>query len=114
MRRRIVAFTMLVMGLAVVSTGTQASATPPQPEFNRPVCAVGGETVVSWKHVHVVSLDIDWKNSAGGVVAQGRNLQPKGMNFSTQTPPGVDVGGSVEVTVFFRDGAARLAPASCT
>jgi hypothetical protein len=113
MRQRILAFTMLVIGLTVVSAGTPASATPPPPTFDVS-CAVGGDTVVSWKHVRVVSLDVDWFNAAGQPVAIGEG-QPHGLKFSTPTPPGVDAGGSVDVTVAFSDGTgAKLAPVSCT
>jgi hypothetical protein len=113
MRRSIIAFTIAVIGLTVVSAGTPASAAPPQPSFNPVSCTVGGDTVVSWKHAHVTSLELDWYNSAGGLVAIGQ-AQPHGMKFSTPTPPAVDVGGRVDVSVVYVGGGARLQPASCT
>jgi hypothetical protein len=114
MRRRIIAFTIAVIGLTFISAGPPASATPPSPSFDPVSCTVGGDTVVSWKHAHVNSLDLVWYNSAGGQVAIGE-AQPNGVKFSTTTPPGVDVGGRVEVNVSLNDGTgAKLRPASCS
>jgi hypothetical protein len=114
MRRCIIAFTIAVIGLTVVSAGPPASAGPPSPSFDPVSCTVSGDTVVSWKHAHVNSLELNWYNSAGGQVAIGE-AQPHGMKFSTTTPPAVDVGGRVEVRVSFNDGTgAKLQPASCT
>jgi hypothetical protein len=113
MRRCTMAFTVAAIGLAVVSAGMPASAAPPSASFNRS-CTVGGDTVVSWKHAHVISLDLAWFDSDGVPVATGQ-ARPHGLKFSTPTPAGVDVGGSVEVGLDFHDGTgARLQPATCT
>jgi hypothetical protein len=106
-----------VIALAFVSAGTPVFASKPPPSFSDS-CAVGGDTLVSWEHVHVTSLHFVWKDSSGNVVDIG-NFQPHGRQFSIATPIGVDVGGSVSVTAAFNppyNGAsgAELAPKSCT
>lgn len=111
MRQYTVALTVALLSLTVLASS--AWAAPPSPSFSVS-CAVAGETVVTWKHVRVTSLDIDWYDSAGNHRATGRDIATRGREFSTMTPPQVDSGGRVEVLVRFHDGGAKLAPVVCS
>jgi hypothetical protein len=114
MRARTLAFTLLGCGLGLVSTVNTTVAEAPDPTFSLS-CTAGGETVLSWKHVRVTQISLDWFNSSGALVAQTISTNPRGLRLSLPTPAPVDDGGRVEATLFFADGGgARLAPTACT
>src|SRR5438046_2083479 len=116
MRRCMMVIAILVMGLTVVSGGTRASAAPQPPSFSPVTCAAGGDTVVSWTRGHVTTLRLDWYDSSGTFVHTEVTQEHLVSPFVTQTPAGVDIGGSVEVTAYFKGSpsGAKLAPATCS
>ena len=87
-------------------------AVAPSPSFVTS-CGVGGDTTVSWKHVRVSEIHIDYYNSGNVLVAQ-TSAFPKRPKYSEPTPSAVDAGGRVEVQLQFANGGgARLSPQSC-
>ena len=114
MRARTLAFTLLSVGLSVVSAVNSTSAAAPDPTLSIS-CNAGGETTLSWKHVRVTEVRLNWFNSSGALVAQTINQSPRGTRLSLTTPAAVDDGGRVEATLFFvGGGGAELAPTTCT
>lgn len=114
MRLRILAFTLLCAGFNVVSAASPASAEAPDPTFSIS-CTVGGETVLSWKHVRLTEVRLNWYNAAGSLVGQAINTNPRGLRLSLLTPTTVDDGGRVEaILLFVGGGGVELAPTTCT
>ena len=113
MRLRILAFTLLCVGLNVVSDARPASADQPDPTFSIS-CTVGGETALSWKHVRVTEVRLAWYDAAGNLEVQSVQ-HPRGPRLTLLTPTTVDDGGRVEATLLFAGGGgAELAPTTCT
>jgi hypothetical protein len=114
MRARILALTLLSLGLSVVSPLNSTVAAAPDPSFSIS-CTAGGETLLSWKHVRVTEIRLNWFNSSGALVAQTINQSPRGSRLSLTTPTPVDDGGRVEATLFFvGGGGVELQPTACT
>jgi hypothetical protein len=114
MRARVLAFTVLVVGLGVVLPVNSTVAEAPDPTFSIS-CNAGGETLLSWKHVRLTQVTLDWFNSSGALVAQTVNTNPRGTRITLTTPTSVDDGGRVEATLLFvGGGGARLQPTTCT
>lgn len=115
MRLRILAFTLLCVGLNVVSVAKPASADQPDPSVGIVSCVVGGETVLSWKHARVEQIQLNWYDASGALRAITTSDNPRGSRLSLTTPSVVDDGGSVDGMVFFAGGlGAQLAPFPCS
>jgi hypothetical protein len=106
--------TLLGVGLCLGLPVNSSVADAPDPSFSIS-CNAGGETTLSWKHVRLTHVTLDWFNSSGTQVAQTMNPNPRGSRLSLTTPSLVDDGGRVEATLLFvGGGGARLQPTTCT
>jgi hypothetical protein len=113
MRRFVLAF-MIGIGIAVVSGGSGVLAAPPDPSFDIVSCAVGGDTVISWKHARVNQIELSWKDSSGAVVRDAIAIpSPKGSRLAVETPLNVVAGDHVEALISFTGGTARPTQEPC-
>jgi len=103
----------LALGFTIVSAGVPAVAAPPPPSVSPPTCVVGGDTTISYKHVHGVVVQVQWYNSSGGLVATD-NAPLRGGHYSAPTPVTVDSGGRAEFFVQFSSGATDRRTAFCS
>jgi hypothetical protein len=116
--RVFIAFFIAAVALTVAANATPSLAGRPDPSFNVS-CTVGGETVLSWKGVHLAQVDIEWRNSSDVSVGSMSDTSPPRKQLSVPTPPNMDVGGIADVRVVFTRpingaGGAHLLPATCS
>jgi len=111
MRRCILAITIALIAVTLAA-GVPASAAPPSPSV-QVSCTVGGNTLVSWTHLHVTQILANWSDSTGTVVDMG-TFGTHRSPFTFPTPPRVDVGGTVVVTLIVGSIGARRPPTPCT